>query len=74
MIQHLNQDLTTARQQVIVHQVNCQGRMGSGVAKAIKEKFPNVYTAYKKHCKRNIKTIPTNRNILCTEYIAITAS
>ena len=52
MIRHLNQDVTTARQQIIVHQVNCKGRMGSGVAKAIKEKFPNVYTEYVKYCSR----------------------
>lgn len=52
MIRHLNQDVTTARQQIIVHQVNCKGRMGSGVAKAIKEKFPNVYTEYQHHCSR----------------------
>jgi O-acetyl-ADP-ribose deacetylase (regulator of RNase III) len=52
MIHYLNQDVTTARQQIIVHQVNCQGRMGSGVAKAIKEKFPNVYTEYKKYCDK----------------------
>lgn len=52
MIRHLNQDVTTARQEIIVHQVNCQGRMGSGVAKAIKEKFPNVYTEYKKYCDK----------------------
>ena len=30
----------------ICHQVNCQGRMGSGIAKAIKEKWPVVYDTY----------------------------
>ncbi len=30
----------------ICHQVNCQGRMGSGIAKSIKEKWPKVYTSY----------------------------
>ena len=28
------------------HQVNCQGRMGSGIAKSIKEKWPVVYDRY----------------------------
>lgn len=28
------------------HQVNCQGRMGSGIAKAIREKWPIVYEKY----------------------------
>ena len=30
----------------ICHQVNCQGRMGSGIAKQIKERWPVVYEAY----------------------------
>ena len=30
----------------ICHQVNCQGRMGSGIAKSIKEKWPVVYNYY----------------------------
>ena len=30
----------------ICHQVNCQGRMGSGIAKQIRERWPVVYDAY----------------------------
>ncbi len=30
----------------ICHQVNCQGRMGSGIAKQIREKWPVVYEEY----------------------------
>ena len=30
----------------ICHQVNCQGVMGSGIAKSIKEKWPIVYENY----------------------------
>ena len=30
----------------ICHQVNCQGRMGSGIAKQIKERWPIVYDQY----------------------------
>lgn len=33
---------------VICHQVNCQGIMGSGIAKEIRERFPEVY---EKFCK-----------------------
>ena len=36
---------------LIIHGVNCQGVMGSGVAKAIKEKWPNVYTEFKRNSK-----------------------
>ena len=31
---------------IICHQVNCQGKMNSGVAKAIREKWPEVYIKY----------------------------
>ena len=31
---------------IICHQVNCQGVMGSGVAKEVRERFPNVYEQY----------------------------
>lgn len=40
-------NLLDAQTDVIAHQVNCQGVMGSGVAKQIREKWANVYTAYK---------------------------
>ena len=35
----------------ICHQVNCQGRMGSGIAKQIKERWPIVYDEYVKAYK-----------------------
>ena len=36
---------------VIAHQVNCMGVMGSGVALAIKNKYPEVYPDYHSLCK-----------------------
>lgn len=39
-------DITTSCANYICHQVNCQGKMNSGVAKAIREKWPRVYEAY----------------------------
>jgi len=32
--------------QVIVHQVNCMGVMGSGIAKQVRDRFPSVFLAY----------------------------
>lgn len=40
-------NLLKAEADVIVHQVNCMGVMGSGVAKAIRDMYPNVFDAYK---------------------------
>lgn len=36
---------------VLLHQVNCQGVMGSGVALAVKERYPEVFTAYRDLCE-----------------------
>lgn len=43
-------NLLDAQTDVIAHQVNCQGVMGSGVAKYIREKWANVFEEYKKYC------------------------
>jgi O-acetyl-ADP-ribose deacetylase (regulator of RNase III) len=32
---------------VVIHQTNCMGVMGSGIARQIKEQFPEAYRAYK---------------------------
>lgn len=49
-IRILKGDVTTAKTGFIVHGVNCQGVMGSGVAKTIKDKWPKVFDNYKKYC------------------------
>ena len=40
-------DLLSSKERIIVHQVNCRGVMGAGIAKQIKEKWPDVYTSYR---------------------------
>ena len=40
-------DITTVEEGVIIHGCNAQGVMGSGVAKAIKAKWPGAYFAYR---------------------------
>jgi O-acetyl-ADP-ribose deacetylase (regulator of RNase III) len=46
MIYFDNGDLLDCNCQYICHQVNCQGKMNSGVAKAIREKWPFVFKCY----------------------------
>ncbi len=50
MIKHIKCDIFESGADVILHQVNCQGVMGSGIAKQVKEKFPECFTSYKKIC------------------------
>jgi len=41
-------DLTQAPESIIAHGCNAQGVMGSGVAKAIRERFPFAYEEYRR--------------------------
>jgi O-acetyl-ADP-ribose deacetylase (regulator of RNase III) len=41
-------DLLTSEETIIMHGCNSMGVMGSGVAKAIREKYPEAYSAYRK--------------------------
>lgn len=42
----INGNILDAKVDFICHQVNCQGKMNSGVAKAIRERYPQVYKYY----------------------------
>jgi len=46
MIIYKKGDLLDAPQLNIIHQVNCKGSMGAGIAKSIKNKYPLVYEDY----------------------------
>lgn len=46
MIEYINQNVTDVTKGIIAHGVNCQRKMGSGVAKAIRAKWPIVYERY----------------------------
>lgn len=35
----------------ICHQVNCQGKMNSGVAKEVRQRYPKVYRNYVRDCE-----------------------
>ena len=43
-------DLLSSNANAILHQVNCKGVMGSGVAKQIRNKYPEVYREYTALC------------------------
>lgn len=48
MVKYVKGNLLDSDCDYICHQVNCQGRMGSGIAKQIRERWPEVYTKYRK--------------------------
>lgn len=47
LIKIVNGDLLDAEENLILHQVNCKGKMNSGVAKAIRGKWGEVFRDYK---------------------------
>lgn len=51
MIKIIDGDLLESGADIICHQVNCQGKMNSGVAKQIREKYPEVFEEYMRLCK-----------------------
>jgi putative Appr-1-p processing enzyme family protein len=52
MIKVVEGDILEAKEFFIVQQVNCQGVMGAGLAKAIYTKWPMVKREYLDYCKR----------------------
>lgn len=58
MIKIVNGDLMEASENIIGHQVNCMGIMGSGVAKCIRQSFPEAYTAYVSYVTNFLKDQP----------------
>lgn len=48
-LQYITKDITTVERGIIAQGVNCQGVQGSGIALAIRNKWPIVYEPYRKH-------------------------
>ena len=52
MIHYVKGNLLDSNCDYICHQVNCQGVMGSGIARQIRERWPWVFTSYHAYCNR----------------------
>ena len=51
MIKIIEGNIVNAKTDFIIHQVNCQGVMGSGVAKALRDYDDGIYKHYRKFCE-----------------------
>lgn len=47
MVKIIDGNLFDSNANIICHQVNCQGVMGSGVAAEVKTRYPNVFNVYR---------------------------
>lgn len=60
MIKYIKGDILDVTKGIIVQQVNCFGVMGAGLAKQIRDKWPNVYYDY----EERVKFAPHNKDLL----------
>ena len=51
MVYYVKGNLLDSDCDYICHQVNCRGVMNSGIAKQIRERWPEVYQGYVRFCK-----------------------
>lgn len=49
MIEYVNGNLLDVKEGIICQQVNCRGVMGAGLAKQLKDKYPQIYTEYQEY-------------------------
>lgn len=65
MIKIIEGNLFSTDAELICHQVNCRGTMGSGVALEVKRRFPHVYKKYKRvasiDCLGMVLNVPINK-------------
>ena len=72
MLVELHKDITTVTEGIVLHGCNCSGGFGSGVAKAIKEKWPKVEKVFR--CTKNPKLGDlyavqiTDKLVVCNAY------
>ena len=50
MVRTVDGDILDAKETYIVHQVNCAGAMGRGLALMIRNRYPEVFRRYQQYC------------------------
>jgi O-acetyl-ADP-ribose deacetylase (regulator of RNase III) len=69
MIIYIKDDILNVKDGIIVHGVNCQGKMGKGLAYQIRNRYPKVYDEYIKYINENkdllgkINIVEVNNNL-----------
>lgn len=64
MIKIVKGDLLLAKQDIIAHQVNCMGKMNSGVAKQIKNKYIEAFAYYEHYVNRYVEVFGSRSGLL----------
>lgn len=64
MINVIEGDITQSDKDIIVQQVNCRGLMGSGLAKTLMIRYPNVKKEYQNFRKKQLKRVGKDEDML----------
>lgn len=59
MINIVKGDLLSAKETLLVHQCNDRGVMGSGVARPLRNKYPEIFAPYHEFCQNNNNPLGT---------------
>lgn len=72
-IEYITGDLMSAEEHYLVHGCNAQGAMGSGVAKLIRDKYPEAYTEYRAEYDRKGLAVGETVWVNCGQHTIINA-
>ena len=64
IVTYVKGDLLDSNVDYICHQVNCRGRMGSGIAKQIRERYPEVYKVYRERYEDALRVLDSPDRML----------
>lgn len=67
MIRVVDKDLLDSDADILVHQTNCMGIMGSGVALALKLRYPEIFPPYKQLCSQKGSKLLGTTQVIVTE-------
>ena len=74
-LNYINDDILNVLNGIILHGVNCRGVMGAGLAKQLRDKYPELYPAYQAFCSRYEPTELPGKNhyfmVTLTPYLVI---
>ena len=61
----IKKDIFKCKEDIICHQTNCLGVMGSGLAKQVKTKYPEVFNGYEHFCKTSLAKDILGTALIC---------
>lgn len=71
MLHTVNSNLLSTSADYILHQVNCRGVMGAGLALTLRNLNPRLYNLYQSHCRQFSPQDLLGKSFICGKVISI---